>query len=172
MQSIFTRSLIRILLPVALLAAPLVEPNTVFAAQDGKAFGDWKVSCEVIKSTNRELCHIFQRLKKKSDGKQIMRVELGYLKPNSSPRLNVILPLGIALPPGISIQVDGNQTNRFEIETCTKDGCRASVEVDHILLNEMRMGTKMKIRFSTLNRKKFIVPVSLKGFSSGNANLK
>ncbi len=172
MQPMFTRSLIRIFLPAALLAVQLVEPDTVFAAQNGKAFGDWKVYCKVKKSTNRELCHIFQILRKKSDRKQIMRVELGYLKPNSSPRLIVILPLGIALPPGISIQVDGNQSNRFEIETCTREGCRASVEVDHILLNEMRMGSKMKIKFSTLNRKKFIVPVSLKGFSTGNASLK
>ncbi len=157
---------------VGLAACSLLISGASFAAEQGKVFKDWRVQCETAPGSDTEICHIFQNLTTKEDGKQILNAMIGYLPAKDEAVMILTLPLGIALPPGIQLQIDDGKAARAPIETCTPQGCRVGVPLTKEFITTMKKGNQMKVTFANLQRKGLTVPVSLSGFSAGLKELK
>lgn len=155
-----------------LVASSLLMSGSALAVESGKIFKDWRAQCETAPETGKEVCHIFQNLTTKDDGKQILNVMIGYLPNKEEPVMILTLPLGIALPPGVQIQIDEGKAARAPVETCTPQGCRVGIPVTDDFINMMKKGNTMKVTFANLKRKGLTIPVSLSGFSAGINSLK
>lgn len=142
------------------------------AANNGEQFKDWKIQCEAPQGSEQEICHAFQNLTMKEGGQRVLHIAVGYLPNKDHPVAIFTLPLGIALPPGVMLQVDEGAKNTFPVEVCTPDGCRAGLEIKPELMASLKAGSKAKVTFANLQRQGLTVPVSLKGFTAAVGSLK
>ena len=57
----------------------------------------------------------------------------------------IVLPLGVLLPPGIAISVDGSEPERLPIRHCEPGGCLAPFELEDSILTRLRSGTELQV---------------------------
>ena len=134
--------------------------------------GDWQIVCKppppgaknpvcaVVQSVTAEdrnnvgLTVYFQRF---SDGTQVLRV---------------FAPLGVLLPPGLGLKVDGKNLGNAPFLRCQTFACYAQVTVDEKLIKILRNGkTAIFIIFQT-EEAGIGIPISLNGFAEAQDNLK
>ena len=159
---IMTSLIIALALVTSLLAAP----------EEGKTFKDWKVNCDTIPDKDEKICHIQQLITDKENDNPIMMVAVGYLPGLEKPTFIVTLPLGVLLPPGLSLQVDENKAIGFPYEVCDPVGCRAGFDIKDDILQQLKAGNQAKLKFANMQRKTITVPISLSGFTGGINSLK
>jgi len=161
---------ISIMTPV-LLSVLALSPLQA-APEEGKTFNDWKVGCDENPDTKEKICHLQQLISDKKDNKPILMVAAGYLPGREAPTIIITLPLGVLLPPGLTLQVDDNDAIAFPFEVCDPVGCRAGVELKGDLLKQFKSGNKAKLTFASIQRKPVGLPISLSGFTAGLKALK
>jgi len=160
--SAFATLMIAVLPFNALLAAP----------EEGKTFDDWKIGCEKKPDSEEKICHLQQLITEGEKKNPILMVAVGYLPGRDAPTIIITLPLGVLLPPGLTLQVDENEAIAFPFEVCDPVGCRAGIELKDDLLKQFKTGNKAKLTFASMQRKPIGVPISLSGFTAGIKSLK
>jgi len=133
----------------------------------GQTFKDWTARCEQAPGTSTERCFIFQNLVLKESGQRLVHVAVGYLAANGQAAAVITMPLGISLPPGASIGVDGGAPRKIVIERCDRDGCVGAVALSEQLIAELKRGRELRVSFHDGTRRRIAVPVSLLGFTAG-----
>jgi invasion protein IalB len=156
----------------ALLAAAFLLGASIFpAAAAGKAKDPdsyWTVRCEKgAKNDKSGKCEIFQRLVLQESGKRVAEMAIGFPEKKDSARGVIVLPLGVLLTEGMTLQVDTNPAFAFKVRYCSNDGCFAYVNLNRAVLDTMRKGSKAKITFRTMQGKNVNVVISLKDFDKG-----
>ncbi|MCB1736115.1 MAG: invasion associated locus B family protein [Gammaproteobacteria bacterium] len=151
----------------------LVAPAAVFAKPDKDAvFKDWRGQCETPEGSDQEICHVFQNLVVKETQQQLLHVMVLQTPKREEPVMIATLPLGVALRPGIQIQVDEVEPFSMMFETCTPVGCRAGLLLKPEILSAFQKGAKGTVSFFNLQGKRLNVPLSLNGFTQAVASLK
>ncbi len=153
----------RILLLVALSAGGPVQAKP----EHGQTFEDWTARCEQAPGANLERCFIFQNLVLKESGKRLVHMAVGYLAANGQAAAVITMPLGISLPPGASISVDGGAPRSIVIERCDNDGCVGAVTLSEQLVADLKRGREARISFHDGTGRRIAVPLSLLGFTAG-----
>ena len=119
-----------------------------------------------------EICQISQTLIDKDSDQPMMKIAVGYVPDKDQPVAVITLPLGIFLPPGIELQIDGKgKVGRLPINTCLPSGCQAGVQLDEEFVGRMKQGNQMTVTFGNPQGKGVAAPVSLKGFTAGLASV-
>lgn len=162
----FTRGITTLFITFALLSTVQAAPE-----QD-TVFKDWKVNCDQLPGKDEKICHIQQLITDKENDNPIMMAAAGYLPGLELPTFIVTLPLGVLLPPGISLQVDENKSIAFPYEVCDPVGCRAGFDLKEEFLKQFKAGKEAKLTFANTQRKSITIPISLSGFSAGINSLK
>lgn len=158
---------------LAVIFSLLAVYTTSMAAKDGQIYKDWKIQCAKDKAGNSsDYCHIFQNLVSKEGDKRILHIAVGYAPGHKDPAVIITMPLGLSLPPGVTIQVDENQSKRFPFQACFQTGCQVGFPLDNVILNQYKSGNKAIITFFDLKRQSIKIPVSLSGFSAAIKALK
>ena len=153
-----------LLLPVA--SSPAQETTTTEESQP-RMFRDWRLECQKPEGADKEICQISQSIVYKEDNRPVLHMAVGYTANDNSPAAIINLPLGISLPPGVSLAVDKGEPKRLPIEHCLPAGCRAYLVLDEELLAALKRGLEAQVTFRDLTRRPVTVPVSLKGFTAG-----
>ena len=151
----------------ALLAMPAARANP----EHGQKFRNWTARCESAPSTTVERCFIFQNLVLKESGKRLVHMAVGYLAANGQAAAVVTLPLGISLPPGATISVDGGEPVDIVIQRCNTNGCVGVLALGERLIADLKKGREARIGFHDGTRQRIAVPVSLLGFTAGFESL-
>ncbi len=150
----------------------LVAVQLAAAPEAGRVFGDWTVRCEPQEAA-LEQCFILQELLTTEGGQRVLRVVISYLPDADAPVVLVTLPLGIFLPPGARLTIDGaDEPIRFPIQTCDPSGCRAGLKLTPERLNLVMRSDVASVTFYDKERQPIAVPLSLRGFSSGLESLR
>ena len=155
---------------VALIALGLSFPA---AAQNphGNIHDAWGVRCNTPTGAPAA-CQIFQNIVVKESRQPILNFAIGFADDEKIAVGIFVMPLGIYLPPGLTLQVDDGQIYEMAIEICGLKGCRVRFSFDENLLNLFKRGASAKITFSGSDQKPIKVPVSLKGFTAALKDLK
>jgi len=80
-------------------------------------------------------------------------------------------PLGLYLPSGVRLTVDGVTAETLALQTCDTRGCYAGGKVSPELLAAMKNGTTLSIDFESLQRQPLNVPMTLSGFTASFAKI-
>lgn len=142
------------------------------APEPGKVYQDWTVGCEQTSGAETQSCYIFQNLVLKEGGQRVLHIAVGHLSSNKKPAAIVTFPLGISLPPGVSIRIDAGETTKFGVERCHANGCIGAVALDPAMVDAMKAGKKAHIGFHDTNRREILIPISLSGFTAGYKSLR
>lgn len=133
-----------------------------------REFQDWILRCGRSEQ-GPEVCEM-QQEQTDDDGRPIMAVAVGTVPGTSDLGLLVMLPLGILLPPGVTLQVDGGAETPLEVQLCDRRGCRIEKLVEPELLNRLKAGREATVFFEALDpqgrARRLGVPISLLGFTA------
>ena len=69
-------------------------------------YGAWTFRCEQPKNAEQSNCIILQNLVLQAGGHTVLQLSIGIPPNDGMPTVLISLPLGISLPPGISIRID------------------------------------------------------------------
>jgi invasion protein IalB len=81
--------------------------------------------------------------------------------------LRVLAPLGVLLPNGLGLNVDGKDIGRAYFVRCFADGCYAEVVLEDELLKTFRSGASATFIVFQTPEEGIGIPVDLKGFAEG-----
>ncbi len=151
-----------------------LAPLPAHAQETGQKFKDWSARCETPTGAKQERCFIFQRLvTKKDDGfVPVLHVLVGYITPDGKPGLFATVPLGVSLPPGVQLSVDGGAPVSFGYSHCNNQGCLAALALTDALIAKLKAGNNAVVTFYTGSQKPVSITVSLQGFTAGFNSLR
>lgn len=156
---------------IALLLA-LGLTGSLRAADETEKYGNWTAKCEESKGKVQGGCFIFQNLVLREGGQRVLQFAVGYVATTDAPIALLSLPLGISLPPGVTIRIGDAQPTRVIVERCEPNGCRAGLKLNDALLTQLKRGTQLTVTFHDAERRPIEVPLSLDGFEAGLEALK
>lgn len=143
-------------------------------ARDGKVrsqHGDWQIVCKPPPAgASNEVCAIVQSVtaedrnnvgltvyfQKFSDGTQVLRV---------------FAPLGVLLPPGLGLKIDGQDVGNAPFLRCHSFACYAQVTVDPNLVNKLSTGNSAIFIIFQTEEAGIGIPISLAGFQDALSKL-
>jgi invasion protein IalB len=83
--------------------------------------------------------------------------------------LMVMVPLGMALPPGVQVKVDEKEPVKLQFTLCHAAGCTAEGEASKAVIEQMKTGKQVVVAAINLAGKAIGFPVPLTGFDKAYA---
>lgn len=152
---------------LAIAGAGSVQAQGVVKAQ----YGDWQMSCDTPPGASFEQCAIIQNVTAEDQPNVGLSVIVLKTADQQARLLRVLAPLGVLLPNGLGLNVDGKDIGRVAFVRCLPNGCVAEVILDDALLKTLSEGeTAIFVVFKT-PEEGVGIPVSLRGFGDGFAQL-
>ena len=108
----------------------------------------------------------------KESGKRVLHVAIGKLPQQKTLTMIVTLPLGIALPQGITIRIDGDNAKNIPIQACFANGCQTAFQPEASWMKKFAAGNKAEVIFHSIQNQAISIPVSLKGVTAAINALK
>ena len=129
-----------------------------------QTYSDWLVTCD-----EGDGCRMTQAIVQPATQRLILQAKIFT---GDNPTLLMTFPLGILLSTGWQYQIDGNKQVIEPFEICNLEGCHAGVRLTPHLLNAMKRGSRMKIKFLDAARTEVDPVISLTGFTKAYQALK
>ncbi len=135
-------------------------------------FNDWQVVCrDPPPGSKNRACALVQSVTAEDRNNVGLTVYFQRFS-NGTRVLRVFAPLGVLLPPGLGLKIDGKDVGHAPFLRCHTFACYAQVVVEDDLVAKLSKGkTAIFIIFQT-EEAGIGIPISLAGFDKGLANLK
>jgi invasion protein IalB len=160
---------VRIVGAIALVLAGMAaaQAQGVVKAQ----YGDWQMSCDTPPGASFEQCAIIQNVTAEDQPNVGLSVIVLKTADQQVRLLRVLAPLGVLLPNGLGLNVDGRDIGRVAFVRCLPNGCVAEVVLDEQLIKTLSEGSNAIFVVFKTPEEGVGIPVSLKGFGDGFAQL-
>ena len=137
----------------------------------GSTHGAWSIICDTPAGASSEQCALMQNVV--ADDRPEVGLSVVVLKTadNKARILRVLAPLGVILPNGLGLNIDGKDLGRARFVRCMADGCYAEVILEDALLSTMQTGQSATFIIFATPEEGIGIPVDLSGFKEGYANL-
>lgn len=135
-------------------------------------YGDWQYVCKPPPAgAKNEVCALVQSVT--AEDRKNVGLTIYFQKfSNGAKVLRVFAPVGVLLPPGVGLKVDGVDIGHAPFLRCHTFACYAQVTVEDKLIEQLKTGkTAIFIIFQT-EEAGIGIPISLAGFGDGIAALK
>jgi invasion protein IalB len=136
-------------------AAP--EPMSVQLPAQG-----WVVNCAT--ATEGLVCKASQSIVVAQSGQLLVAVSVAKLNGTAGYAMSLLLPHGIFLPAGTSVQIDAESAQAVVIESCDQRGCYANLPITEKVLTAMRKGKALAVMFQNLAKDNVKIQLPLAGF--------
>ena len=134
--------------------------------------GAWQVSCRTPPGAKEEKCALVQSVTAEDRPNVGLTVVFYKAIGEDKKLLRVVVPLGVLLPTGLGLKIDGQDIGNAPFLKCSKKGCIAEVVLqDEVIKKLMGGGTAMFIIFDTPEAG-IGIPISLQGFGDALSNFK
>ncbi|MGH6947735.1 MAG: invasion associated locus B family protein [Kiloniellales bacterium] len=148
------------------------EPPADSDSDDGEEpaqrFEDWTLRCAAPPEQPTErACYLVQNVFNRDSGQRLLQLAIGHFAVERRLGALITLPLGIQLPPGITITIDGKNPLKLQAERCLPHGCQFQLLLDDALVGRFKAGNMGGIAVFNLSNREVMVPFSLKGFTAG-----
>ena len=157
-------------LVVGLLFAMLFG-SPVAAASATEKSGAWNIACNDTEPDGKVHCALLQNSLADDPAVGISVVIL-YPADGSVPLIRILAPLGVLLPSGLNINVDGKFGKKIDYLRCFKDGCYAEEQMKGGLLQSFIRGNRAIVAIASKPGKSYSIPIDLTGFSKGLRKLR
>lgn len=134
-------------------------------------YGDWQMSCDTPPGASFEQCAIIQNVMAEDQPNVGLSVIVLRTADRESRLLRVLAPLGVLLPNGLGLNVDGEDMGRVAFVRCLPNGCVAEVVLDDSLIETLSKGESAIFVVFKTPEEGIGIPVSLNGFDEGFAQL-
>ena len=176
-----SRTFAKVVFVAALLGTGLSGTGVANAAQTNAAqppsgtvrstHGAWSIICDTPAGATSEQCVMMQNVVAEDRPEMGLSVVVLRTADNKAEILRVLAPLGVLLPNGLGLNVDGKDIGRAYFARCFQDGCYAEVILDKQLLDTLKTGASATFIVFQTPEEGIGIPVDLKGFEEGFAAL-
>jgi invasion protein IalB len=155
---------------LTLLASALLVAICLPARAQGvvkSVHGDWQIRCDTPPGAKNEQCALIQSVT--ADDRPNVGLTIIILKTadQKGRLMRVLAPLGVLLPSGLGLKVDGADIGRVGFVRCLPNGCVADVVMDEKLTGQLKNGKDAVFIIFQTPEEGIGIPVSLNGFSQG-----
>lgn len=161
---------------LALAACTVLLPVPASAQQQPSGnvratYGAWSIICDKPAGASSEQCAMMQNVV--AEDRQQMGLSVVVLRTadKKAEILRVLAPLGVLLPNGLGLNVDGKDIGRAYFVRCFADGCYAEVILEKPLVETLSTGKAATFIVFQTPEEGIGIPVDLKGFAEGFAAL-
>lgn len=150
---VFGKILPAMLFAIAIANDASAQDEAVDAAKDQISFGSWDVVCAEEKN-----CQAFINLVSKETNELALTASFHFVDGAAAATGVVVLPLGVALRPGVRISTPGNDdetvNDPIELtpEVCFPDGCRVVFNLDENSMAQILSADSFNILFFAYSR--------------------
>ncbi|MCX2695905.1 MULTISPECIES: invasion associated locus B family protein [Ochrobactrum] len=151
--------------------APAAQPQSPATPQQSGTLksqhGAWAILCDTPAGAKTEQCALIQNVVAAKRPELGLSVVVLKTADNKARILRVLAPLGVLLPNGLGLNVDGKDIGRAYFVRCFEDGCYAEVILEDELLKTFRNGKSATFIVFQTPEEGVGIPVDLKGFGEG-----
>ncbi len=141
------------------------QPNTPGTVKSNH--GAWSIVCDQPAGATAEQCALMQNVIAEDRPEVGLSVVVLKTADRKAKILRVLAPLGVLLPNGLGLNVDGKDIGRAYFVRCFNDGCYAEVVLEDELLKTFRSGATATFIVFQSPEEGIGIPVDLKGFGEG-----
>jgi invasion protein IalB len=134
--------------------------------------GAWQVSCRTPPGAKEEKCALVQSVTAEDRPNVGLTVVFYKAIGEDKKLLRVVVPLGVLLPTGLGLKIDGQDVGNAPFLKCGKRGCVAEVVLQDEVITKMKKGTTAMFIIFDTPEAGIGIPVALQGFGDALANLK
>lgn len=145
-------------------AAPSTDPQV-------ERIKDWATQCTTPAPDKPRVCFLIHDVFAAENNQRVLQLVIGRFGNDDILGALIFVPLGIRLPPGISLQIDKNAPLQIELERCTQKGCQAQIVLSDTVLASLKAGVGGEVTFEDGAGRPVAVAFSLKGFTAAFAKL-
>lgn len=133
--------------------------------------GAWQIRCETPDGAPEEQCALVQNVT--AEDRENIGLTVIYLRTadEQAKILRVLAPLGVLLPSGLGLSIDGEDIGRAGFVRCLPNGCIAEVVMEDQLINRLASGDVATFVIFQTPEEGIGIPISLDGFGAGVAAL-
>jgi len=102
--------------------------------------GDWETRCETPPGASYEQCAAVLSVVDQERPNLTMVVIVLNTADRKARLMRVVAPLGILLPPGVSLRIDDQDAGRLNFLQCLANGCIAQLALDDKLIDRLKSG--------------------------------
>lgn len=134
--------------------------------------GAWQVNCAKPPGKKKESCALVQSVTAEDRPNVGLRVMFLRTVDGKKQLLRIVAPLGVLLPAGLGLKIDGKDIGQAPFVRCSSSGCISEVVVKDDLITKLSTGkTAIFIIFQT-PESGIGIPISLEGFKAGLDSVK
>jgi invasion protein IalB len=160
--------------PRAQQQRPGQPPQQALAPEIIATHGDWKIQCEPPPpnaqgaAAGQKQCGMVQTAHSDKNPKVGLTLVLvkGQQNGKSVTMMRVMAPIGVYLPTGVALEVDGGAVGRVPFTRCLPQVCIAFAEATSDTLDKMRKGTAANFIIYEAPGLGLPMKISLNGFSA------
>lgn len=158
-------------------------PRAQQGQQQGKAqaqaetvatHGDWTIQCgKAEEGGEGRQCAMVQSTKSDKNPQAALTLLVGKAKQGDKDvtMMRVMAPIGVFLPTGVALEIDGAAVGRVPFTRCAPQLCMAIAEASAETLVKLKKGKSANFIIYEAPGVGLPMPISLKGFSDALANL-
>lgn len=129
--------------------------------------GAWAIVCDQPAGASGEQCALLQNVVAEDRPEVGLSIVALKTADGQARILRVLAPLGILLPNGLGLYVDGKDIGRAQFVRCFSDGCFAEVILADELLTTLSEGSSATFIVFQTPEQGIGIPVDLNGFKEG-----
>lgn len=139
-----------------------IQPSNVRATH-----GAWSIVCDLPPGATNEQCVLMQNVVAADREEFGLSVVVLKTADKKARILRVLAPLGVLLPNGLGLNIDGNDIGRAYFVRCFTDGCYAEVILEDTLIKALSEGNSATFYVFQTPEEGIGIPVDLTGFTDG-----
>ena len=155
----------RLCLTLALAAAAFAPASAQQQETVKGTHGAWSMVCSTPPGATSEQCAMMQNVVAEERPEMGLSVVVFRSADNKAEILRVLTPLGVLLPNGLGLYVDGKDIGRAYFARCFEDGCYAEVILEKQLLDTFKSGKSAVFIVFQAPEEGIGIPVDLSGFA-------
>ena len=155
---------------VCAMLAAIAAPAPAAAQGMVKAVhGEWEIRCDTPPGAQGEQCLLLQSVKAEDRPNVGITVVALKTADQKSRLLRVLAPLGVILPKGVRLVIDGQEATAAAAPfvRCLPNGCLAEQEISDATLQKLKTGRSAVFIFFETEEEGIGMPLSLEGFAQG-----
>jgi invasion protein IalB len=136
--------------------------------------GDWTIQCgKGDDPAGGRQCGMVQSTKSEKNAKVVLSLIIGKMKQGDKDvtMMRVMAPIGVFLPTGVALEIDGAAVGRVPFTRCAPQLCMAIAEASPETLVKLKKGNAANFIIYEAPGVGLPMAISLKGFSDALANL-
>lgn len=145
-------------------AAPAAAPKKK-AEPAKKPQNAWVKLCETQASIDKKICLTHHERLDGNTGMVLVSAAVRKVEGQDKEAFMVMVPLGMAIPPGIQVRIDDGDPINLKYTICHAAGCTAEAPASKDVVDKLKKGNKMVVAAINLSGKAIGFPVPLTGFT-------